>query len=112
MAKKLNVNDAAVQQKMRVLMKLRDSCIRSEKDLQGMTAETMLAVKDVNMDEMHIIVELQNSVKNGKLFSYLIEAQEILIPECVSGKSVGNDHENKSDVSDRSSAWEEGDVYG
>ena len=109
MAKKLNVNDAAMQQKMRVLMKLRDSCIRSEKDLQGMTAETMLAVKDVNMDEMHIIVELQNSVKNGKLFSYLIEAQEILIPECVSGNAGKTE---KTESAEGSSAWEEGDVYG
>ena len=109
MAKKLNVNDAAVQQKMRVLMKLRDSCIRSEKDLQGMTAETMLTVKDVNMDEMRIIVELQNSVKNGKLFSYLIEAQEILIPECVSRNAEGAEN---SESTEGSSSGEEGDVYG
>ena len=109
MAKKLNVNDAAVQQKMRVLMKLRDSCIRSEKDLQGMTAETMLTVKDVNMDEMRIIVELQNSVKNGKLFSYLIEAQEILIPECVSGNA---ERAENPEATEGSSGGEEGDVYG
>ena len=112
MAKKLNANDAAIQQKMRVLMKLRDSCIRSEKELQNMTTEMMLSVKDITVPEMHVIVDLQNSVKNGKLFSYLIEAQEILIPECGSGKDTGDDQGDESDASEADREdWKEGDLY-
>ena len=106
MAKKMSANDAAMQQKMRVLTKLRDNCIKNEKDLQGMNTEMMLSIKDITVPEMHIIIDLQKSVKNGRLFSYLIEAQELMIPECVSG-SAGNTDES----SDSLQAWEEGNAY-
>ena len=39
MAKKMSANDAAMQQKMRVLTKLRDNCIKNEKDLQQFRSE-------------------------------------------------------------------------
>ena len=98
MAKKQNTNDTALQQKLKVLQKLRDNEIRSEKELQNLTAERMVKIPGITVQEMEIIIELQKSVKNGKLYTYLIEAEELLVPPCVSGET---------DTEDR----EEGDLY-
>ena len=100
MAKKQNTNDAALQQKLKVLQKLRDNAIKSEKELQSLTAERMVKIPGITVQEMEIIIELQKSVKNGKLYTYLIEAEELLIPACVSG-GVGTEAED----------GEEGDLY-
>lgn len=90
MGKKVNPNDAAILEKVKVLKKLRDNNIRTEKDLQNISAEEMLLLPDVTIKEMATIIELQKSVKTGHLFSYLVEAAEVLIPESVSGAGTND----------------------
>ena len=72
-----------MQQKTSVLKKLRDNNIRNEKELQNLPAEDMLKIPDITVQEMQVIIDLQKSVRAGRLYSYLIEAPEILIPKCV-----------------------------
>ena len=98
MAKKQNANDTALQQKLKVLKMLRDNSVDSEKDLQNLSAEAMLLIPGITIQDMAIIIEIQKSVKNGKLYSYLIETVELLIPPCVSGETDTED-------------GEEGDLY-
>ena len=84
MAKKLNAADAAMNEKMRVLMKLRNNGVHTEKDVQGLKAETMLTLPGITGPEMRIIIETQKSVRDSRFFSYLMEAPESMLPECVS----------------------------
>ena len=84
MAKKLNAAEAAMNEKMRVLMKLRNNGVHTEKDVHGLKAETMLTLPGITVPEMRIIIETQKSVRDSRFFSYLMEAPENMLPECVS----------------------------
>ena len=84
MAKKLNAADGAMNEKMRVLMKLRNNGVHTEKDVQGLKAETMLTLPGITVPEMRIIIETQKSVRDSRFFSYLMEAPENMVPECIS----------------------------
>lgn len=59
------------QQKTRVISKLIDNGIKTEKDLQTLTLVNVLEIKNITIPEIASIIELQKAVKNGKLFSYL-----------------------------------------
>ena len=59
------------QQKSRVLNKLFSFGVETEKDLQKLTLETILEIKNLTRPEMAIITELQKQVKAGTLYSYL-----------------------------------------
>lgn len=59
------------QQKARVLNKLFSSGVKTEKDLQKLTLENILEIKNITIPEMAIITELQKQVKSGTLYSYL-----------------------------------------
>lgn len=59
------------QQKTRVLNKLFSSGVKTEKDLQKLTLENILDIKNITIPEMAIITELQKQVKSGTLYSYL-----------------------------------------
>lgn len=59
------------QQKSRVLNKLFSFGVKTEKDLQKLTLENILAIKNITIPEMAIITELQKQVKAGTLYSYL-----------------------------------------
>lgn len=59
------------QQKTRVLNKLFSSGVKTEKDLQKLTLENILEIKNISIPEMAIITELQKQVKTGTLYSYL-----------------------------------------
>lgn len=59
------------QQKTRVLNKLFSSGVKTEKDLQKLTLENILEIKNISIPEMAIITELQKQVKSGTLYSYL-----------------------------------------
>lgn len=59
------------QQKTRVLNKLFSSGVKTEKDLQKLTLENILEIKNITIPEMAIITELQKQVKTGTLYSYL-----------------------------------------
>ena len=59
------------QQETRVLNKLFSSGVKTEKDLQRLTLENILEIKNITIPEMAIITELQKQVKSGTLYSYL-----------------------------------------
>lgn len=59
------------QQKSRVLNKLFSFGVETEKDLQKLTLENILEIKNITIPEMAIITELQKQVKAGTLYSYL-----------------------------------------
>ena len=58
MAKKSVNVDAYMQQKMSVLTKLRDNSIKDEKELQSLSAERMLKIPDVSIQDMQVIIDL------------------------------------------------------
>ena len=101
MAKKSVNVDAYMQQKMSVLTKLRDNSIKDEKELQSLSAERMLKIPDVSIQDMQVIIDLQKSVRAGRLYSYLIEAPESLVSKCV----------NRMIEAENSAEKEGGDVY-
>lgn len=67
---------AVFQQKTRVMSKLFENGIKTEKELQNLSLKSIVAIKGITVAEMNIIAELQESIKSGKLFSYLSEAEE------------------------------------
>ena len=85
MERKVSTDDIALQQKMRVLRKLRDNTVRTENDLQNLTTEGMLLIPNITLKEMAIIIDLQKAVRNGKLYSYLIDVADFLSRDSVSG---------------------------
>lgn len=96
MAKKTVNVDLYMQQKMNVLTKLRDDSIKDEKELQNLSAERMLKIPDVSIQDMQVIIDLQKSVRAGRLYSYLIEVPESLVPKCVNRMiEAGNSAENE-----------------
>ena len=60
-----------LQQKVKVLNKLFDAKCRTEKDLQGLSMESILKIPNITIQDMTVIMELQKATKSGKLFSYL-----------------------------------------
>lgn len=72
-----------MNEKMRVLMKLRNNGVHTEKDVQGLKAETMLTLPGITVPEMRIIIETQKSVRDSRFFSYLMEAPENMVAERV-----------------------------
>ena len=60
-----------LQQKVKVLNKLFDAICRTEKDLQGLSMESILKIPNITIQDMTVIMELQKATKAGKLFSYL-----------------------------------------
>jgi len=53
------------------LNKLFSFGVETEKDLQKLTLENILEIKNITIPEMAIITELQKQVKAGTLYSYL-----------------------------------------
>lgn len=64
-------NKINLQQKIKVLNKLFDNGYKTEKELQSLSLEKVLAIDNISVTEMTVIIDLQKNVKAGKLFSYL-----------------------------------------
>lgn len=64
-------NKTTFQQKTKVMNKLFESGINTEKELQNLSLKSIVSIKGITVAEMNIIAELQESAKAGKLFSYL-----------------------------------------
>ena len=60
-----------LQQKVKVLNKLFDAKCRTEKDLQGLSMESILKIPNITIQALTVIMELQKAPKSGQLFSYL-----------------------------------------
>lgn len=67
----MSLKATTYQQKSRALNKLFSFGVETEKDLQKLTLENILAIKNITIPEMAIITELQKQVKAGTLYSYL-----------------------------------------
>lgn len=61
----------ALTQKIKVLSKLFDADCNTEKKLQDLKMEDILAIPGITVPEMREIIEIQKQVKNKTLFSYL-----------------------------------------
>ena len=66
------------QNKIRTIAKLSENGITTEKQLLAMKMESVLKLPDVKIQEITIINELQQSIRNNKLFSYLTGGGEKL----------------------------------
>lgn len=64
-------NKITFQQKTRVMNKLFEHGINTEKELQSLSLENILEIKGITIPEMAVITQLQKQTKAGKLFSYL-----------------------------------------
>ena len=60
-----------LQQKVKFLKKLFDAKCRTEKDLQGLSMESILKIPGITIPDMALIIEFQKETKANKLFSYL-----------------------------------------
>ena len=60
-----------LQQKTKLLSKLIDSGINTEKKLQQLDMERILKITGITIPEMNLIIELQKQTKANKLYSYL-----------------------------------------
>lgn len=59
------------QQKMKLLAKLFDAGINTEKKLQQLDMERILKIPGITIPDMNLILELQKQTKANKLLSYL-----------------------------------------
>lgn len=55
-----------LQQKVKVLNKLFDAKCRTEKDLQGLSMESILKIPNITIQDMTVIMELQKSNQIGQ----------------------------------------------
>ena len=60
-----------LQQKIKLLSKLFDAGINTEKQLQQLDMERILKIPGITIPEMNLLLELQKQTKANKLFSYL-----------------------------------------
>lgn len=58
-------------QKVKVLQKLFDSKIRTERDLQALDMEKILDIPNITIADIRIISDIQKQSKANRLFSYL-----------------------------------------
>lgn len=59
------------QQKLKVMNKLFEAGCGTEKELQEMSLEKILAIPGITVQDMGVIVELKKNVKDNHLYSYL-----------------------------------------
>lgn len=71
MAVSKSAGELALQRKVKVMAKLFASGCRTESELQSLSMEAILKIQGITMDNLRIIMELQKSVKNRSLYSYL-----------------------------------------
>lgn len=71
MANKKNTDTFTLPQKVKVLQKLFDSGCKTEKELQALSMESILAIDGITIQDMTVILTLQKQVKAHTLFSYL-----------------------------------------
>lgn len=58
-------------QKVKVLQKLFDNKVNTEKELQALDLERLLKIPNISIADIKIIVDIQKQSKANKLFSYL-----------------------------------------
>ncbi len=68
---------ASLQQKVKVMGKLFDAGVVSEKGLQEMSTGQMIGIDGITIPEIGVILEFQKNVKSNHLYSYLAEGRRI-----------------------------------
>ena len=70
-----------LQQKVKVMGKLFDAGVVSEKSLQEMSTGQMIGIAGITIPEIGMILEFQKQVKTNHLYSYLAEGKKQLKTE-------------------------------
>lgn len=63
-------------QKLRVLSKLRGMGYKDEKAVAALSLEDLIIKHEIPTQELKIIAEIKKALKEGKLYSYLLEGEE------------------------------------
>lgn len=67
----MNNNNYTTAQKIKVLTKLFEAGINTEKEVLALNLQSILQIKNITIQDMSIITELQTYIKSNKLYSYL-----------------------------------------
>lgn len=67
----------SIQQKFKALERLKSSGIDDEKKLQNLDMDMILEIKGITVSELKVISEIKKNVKANRLFSYLLEEENI-----------------------------------
>lgn len=67
----INNTNYTTAQKTKVLTKLFEAGINTEKELLALNLQSILQIKNITIQDMSIITELQTYIKSNKLYSYL-----------------------------------------
>ena len=70
-----------LQQKVKVMGKLFDAGVVSDKGLQEMSTGQMIGISGITIPEIGLILELQKQVKSNHLYSYLAEGRKLMKAE-------------------------------
>ena len=66
----------SLQQKVKVMGKLFDAGVTTEKGLQEMSTGQMIGIDAITIPEIGMILEFQKNVKSNHLYSYLAEGRK------------------------------------
>lgn len=66
-----NNSNYTIAQKTKVLTKLFEAGVSTEKELLALNLQSILQIKNITIQDMTIITELQSYTKSNKLYSYL-----------------------------------------
>ena len=75
------LNETNFQQKVKVMGKLFDAGVVSEKNLQEMSTGQMIGILGITIPEIGMILEFQQKVKSNHLYSYLAEGRKFIKQE-------------------------------
>ncbi len=67
MAKQISVRT----KKIKLLEKVIDAGLNTEEKIAGMTPAEMVQLPDITTEELRLLCDLQDSMKNGTLFTFL-----------------------------------------
>lgn len=86
MAEKTNL-----QQKVKVMGKLFDAGVVTEKSLQEMSTGQMVGIDGITVLEIGMILEFQQKVKSNHLYSYLAEGRKLAKQEKTEAEDQGHE---------------------
>lgn len=70
------MKQTTIAQKLRVMSKLREMGYKDEKAVAAISLEDIIIKYEIPTVELKIIAEIKKALKEGKLYSYLQEAEE------------------------------------
>ena len=63
--------EVTMQQKIKTISKLNENGITTEKDLLALNIESAYSIPGIVLQDFGVIAQLQKSIKENKLYSYL-----------------------------------------